>query len=357
MPRVFSSSNPSQLMRSNIMWKLTRILLSATLLSLPLNSILAEDSALLSESEKLQAIEAEFRAGSQLFLQSQDDQGRAIRGGIKAIGEKVNSAFKKIYGPDINNVDLGKMTAPELGFRLKALDLAVFYSHSEDILDHMMSIYRELYNREETTPDQIQVIYEYMIRSRRFEDANSILSQFPDIALEVLPKLDDRFPDRPTATPLKTIWKVDPDERTLTRSGIVLDGPQIVAFSSLTCNPSQKAWSELFQHERVASLLTEHALWIEPPSTELLFDATQEWNRKNPHKSLVLTHSYSEWPEFEDINYQGTPTFYFLLDGEIQKIVSGWPAWEPFIEGLETIGLVDIGELHIPSSTEADLAR
>lgn len=83
------------------------------------------------------------------------------------------------------------------------------------------------------------------------------------------------------------------------------------------------------------------AIWLAPPFDSLTDGVIEEWNRENPDFAFRYVEYKSDWTQ---INYWGTPSFYFMKDGRLVKKVVRWPKdargqrMEALRAGLRAIG-------------------
>ncbi len=89
------------------------------------------------------------------------------------------------------------------------------------------------------------------------------------------------------------------------------------------CKFSNNAVTAIAGDAQLASGMAASAIWIVDATTSLTDGAIVKWNAEHPASlDFHVPWSSRDWPE---INYWGTPAFYFFREGKLVKKVVGWP--------------------------------
>lgn len=255
--------------------------------------------------------------------------------------------------------DLNNLSMEQLSDLFEAISHTQFYTNSSQQSLVMKSLLKTLETKEAiaqgTLVEMATTMSRAFIRSRQFGELNALASKY-----ENLPNPEVYFDESGTkegVSPKKSSQMRMPFNKESTSDGVnrqimtqlgsetafyikpfkLTGKAQIVIVSNPYCGYSQKAREFLSQHEHYRSTFAEYATWLIPPDGNLYFDAVNE----DPQQELfpfVYTYKSSEWHE---IDYWGTPAFYFYKDGELKYKVIGWgEGREVYIKkGLEKIGL------------------
>lgn len=247
------------------------------------------------------------------------DENAAGRMTTRERGIRVAAAYDAHFG-DYAEQDFSEMASEDLVLYLRATELVLVMSLRTKDLGRMELAFEQLRMRGKSNKFSAGMMYRAYILSRRFEKARA-LAKLHDL---------DIGQTQPTYTSLVT-----PDYRgrsLLEASGsgsklsrvpfnLPKDG-YIVVVSHPMCHFSRRAMAAIEEDEQLRALFGRNVTWLAPVDGLLNFDAVQSWNATYPRYHVSIAFSREDWPE---IDYWGTPTFYFFgKDGLSEKIV-GWP--------------------------------
>ncbi len=116
----------------------------------------------------------------------------------------------------------------------------------------------------------------------------------------------------------------------------------VIMVGSTGCFFSRFAMEHISEDEMLSRSFKDHSLGLMGSWDILSHPAIAEYNAGPAPVKLQYVWSEAEWPQ---INYWGTPTFYFLKDGEVVYRHTGWRKddrlqnLEKMRTGFELIGL------------------
>ncbi len=168
-------------------------------------------------------------------------------------------------------------------------------------------------------------MHHFHLTFRQFEKAAALRASRPDLEIAAPPEL--------IASGAKTLQNAGRDDRlrpvlslsdgALRQELFDVKAPAfVIVISHPGCGFSKAAVAAIRDDPELNDLMNAHARWVASPYTSLTDGAISKWNAENPAQSFRYADASSDWPE---INYWGTPSFYFFRDGELAAKVVGWP--------------------------------
>lgn len=228
---------------------------------------------------------------------------------------RIADAYDRLF-PPLSPTEFDLLRAEELGARFEAAWIAALTSGRPSDIENARRAFQRLEDRALSTPDRVKQMAKVFVVSRSFSELVAFKSTHPDI--EALPRF---VPLNVAMAP--SVWRVNGDAGVLEQAQFVLpQQPSIVAVGHPNCHFSVRAVEEIEHDPVLRDLFAKHAVWIAPPGSSLAFDEFVEWNAKHPISSMSLAHSAIE---FVDLEYWGTPSFYFFDSGHVVAHVVGWP--------------------------------
>ncbi|RMH90955.1 hypothetical protein EBB59_09270 [Lysobacter pythonis] len=193
--------------------------------------------------------------------------------------------------------------------------MAFFYGLKPGFSARLHAIGDEMEKRGRIDNQQRGVLYESMIRTRRFDDARQYLDKHPGLNVAPPPTVEAR----PSAK--LALYSVEAGSR-LKEIEAPLDGqPTLVVVSHPQCAFSRAAMEAAAKDPLVSQSLGR-VLWITPQDGNLYLKEILAWNQAHPATQVFVTKFKSDWPMFDE---RATPSFYLLVDGVVKKHFSGWP--------------------------------
>lgn len=277
-------------------------------LTLSLVAGLLAANAAAGDNEQLSAKDAYDQLHSverQTFSLSESSQNTAIR-------DEYSKFFGKAYfAEDLQN----RITNEDLGYFFQAAYLTFFYTSNPKLLTQLHVISDEMEKRGRIDNQQRGMLYESMIRARRFDDARLYLDQHPELNFPPPPTVETR------SSAKLALYSVEADNR-LKEIEAPLDGrPMLVVVSHPQCGFSRAAM-EAAAKDPIVSRSLERVLWITPQDANLYLKEIQAWNQAHPTTRVFVTKFKSDWPMLDQ---WATPNFYLLVDGVVKQHFSGWP--------------------------------
>lgn len=194
--------------------------------------------------------------------------------------------------------------------------IAINQSSGASDLEAILRAIEEAGGADEST---IKLMHRFYLTFRRFDDAAAFARSYPNDNLAVPPSIlssEIAAGARPALAPSKDGSVLRRDSIDLRPSGVV------VIIGHPLCHFTQNAIADIASEPELADRLQSHAVWLAEPFASLTDGAITEWNRMHPAIQFRYAETKEDWPE---INYWGTPTFYFFKNGRLVRKVVGWP--------------------------------
>lgn len=254
--------------------------------------------------------------------------------------DKRHLAYQKVYNdclePLLNkHAKLGDLSIEQLSYLFDAISHTQFYTASTEQSSVMFNLLKVLENKEGVEQDKLNVLSETMygafIRARQFAELDILVKKYNDLTtVDFVPAKVKSQRNIMLQKGSKATFYLEPFD--------LSSKAQVVVVSNPYCGFSQDARRYLSDNKSYRSIFSEHATWMIPADGNLYFEAVSE----DPQQDIfpfVYTHRSNEWPE---IDYWGTPTFYFYKDGDLKYKVTGWDKGRDkyLDQGLEKIGLL-----------------
>lgn len=96
----------------------------------------------------------------------------------------------------------------------------------------------------------------------------------------------------------------------------------VIATVNPQCHFFHNFLSDLNNNEELKSVVIDNTKWVSSAWRAYGEPAFSEWNHQVSDISINIAVNKTEWPE---INYWGSPTFYFFEVGELKQKIVGWP--------------------------------
>ena len=180
----------------------------------------------------------------------------------------------------------------------------------------------ELLRRSAATDEELADFHDALVAARRWGEARAFAADFPDLPLEPVPAIEDRA----TAGEAPAYLRVEPATGTLLRETFDPgQGPMLLVISHPGCAFSRRAMAAIAADPALNQALPARRLFLAPTFGGLKLDWVTQWNADQPAFPHVLVDQPARWPQ---VPSWGTPSFLFLVDGELVETVTGWPGDE-----------------------------
>lgn len=238
----------------------------------------------------------------------------------KSVATSAKAAFDERFSEFDSAEKLRPLDGDELELVFRATRLVAFYTMSPEQVAKLELVTSALESRGLAKQIHYSQLYGAYVSIRRFDLAGELSKQHPDVRLEALPE----YVQKPGLSEATRTWlSISTETDKLTREAVADSGAdQLIVVAHPLCHFSAQAIVDIASDPLLSDLFRKHAQWLVPPGTYLDFAAVQQWRLDYPEQSLHLAYQASDWPE---IDYWGTPTFYFLKNGAVVKKVVGWP--------------------------------
>ncbi len=226
-----------------------------------------------------------------------------------------NNSFKKY----LNQADLTSKKG--LGEVIQVFFEITFYVENKDIVRDYLTYFNQYEKKGWAQTNDVQNMFQALIRSREFTKAAEFYSHHQDIELEKIPYfIDGKGFDEHGII----LFAVDRENKnTLIRQNLNFSkSAEIVIISHPICHFCNRAAIAINSDQELSQIFANHAQWLIPPDSRFYLDAVNQWNSKFPNFTMKYIEKSSD---FTMLDYWGTPTFYFLKDGSVVDKVVGWP--------------------------------
>lgn len=250
-------------------------------------------------------------------------------------------AMRDAYQTNFAKIDdIGHLRAerdPDLKLHWDAAWQVAYYSDDSTTLDTALRIHAEMERRGLTDAKSTTRLFNFLLKSGRFDAARSYAASHPNIGLPAVPEFIDPRTDS------ASVWRFNADGSKAERVGLDLQPLQIIVAAG--CHFSADAARDIAKDPLLGPLFARHARWLSlQPGNEELGDLAN-WNREHPQTPMLPIHDRSEWAL---IPRWVMPTFFVVRDGKVVDSTSGWASDDPssrkqLIALLERTGLLKAG--------------
>jgi hypothetical protein len=248
---------------------------------------------------------------------------------------RFREGYVKFIAPNLSNLQMSTLGDTTLAELFDVVDIAVFYFLEPEIVIVQKKLFDELLQRNLLKSFHAVKLFDNQIRTRQFEAASKTKVAYPQVSKEALPKFRSIFAYSET---FPTAWILHSDVRVMEQVRVQLQQKwQIVVVSHPYCSFSRKAAAEIFADTTLSASLVDKMLWVAPQDANFSYDNFAKWNQQYPLAQHMVVHQQSIWPLD---NFTQTPYFYFMQNGKVQAVVTGWPqegAKAAFVGALERI--------------------
>ena len=184
----------------------------------------------------------------------------------------------------------------------------------------------------------IGYMHRFLLTFRRFDEAKAFRLAHPQRGLPAPPPVVSL-----SGTPgdnVRTVLRFINDGSTLKEETVDWQSSaRVFVVGHPGCRFSRNAVAAIAADPELAKAMNTAAIWLTAPFTSLTDGPVLAWNREHPDYAYRYVESVTDWPE---INYWGTPSFYFMKDGRLVKKLVGWPEGgrrDDLQAGLRAIGV------------------
>lgn len=236
-----------------------------------------------------------------------------------------SAALHEVYRRWFPDVSLNRLTASA-----NRSELTQFFYTTFDYLLHagrkpkekiLERVFRHLVERGWADGNVIEYMHRYFLTFRLFDEARAFRRDYPDQGLPAPPPIVP-LASAPSDDP-RTVLRFINRDFALERQAIDLrSSPKVLVIGHPSCHFSKSAVSAIAADPQLSKAMSTAAIWLTGPFSSLTDGVIAQWNRQHPAYSYRYVEFKSDWSE---VNYWGTPSFYFIKDGQLVKKVVGWP--------------------------------
>ncbi|MCF6287830.1 MAG: hypothetical protein L3J53_01160 [Proteobacteria bacterium] len=228
--------------------------------------------------------------------------------------------YKEQILPRLKQKSCAKMDKQELHIINKLLGSLVFYSHDTDLTKMRLFCFNQLNKIEKQNKKAITRIYNYLYSERLFDEAKEFYNKHSALGVEMLPHIID-VGKKPVKYSVLTVDSTR-ENTFLRKSFDYSDYDGIIVNTTPLCGFSQYLISELSKDKGLSLFMMNNSTWLSFPGRAQYFQAMVDWKQKYPYAEISIIENISD---FKTIEYEGTPTMFFLKNGEVKDTLVGWP--------------------------------
>lgn len=229
------------------------------------------------------------------------------------------SALAEGFRPsDFTQTSLGLYPEASLGRIFKALDrMSFFFPENSVYTDLQRKVFDEKVRRGTHSDSEVRRMFLAYLSARMFDEAASLKRLFPDIKLYSMP--EKVLSGNSLATDTWRVYSVLDAGQTIMPKALPLgDGPRIVMLMLPGCEVAEKAMREILANPGVGQAFREHGVVI---TNRINAESVALWKSHFGFPEVYISYKASDFPGFD---FNISPIFYFLKDGEIVWSASGW---------------------------------
>ncbi|PXF64190.1 hypothetical protein [Kangiella spongicola] len=254
------------------------------------------------------------------------------------VSEALEDYFNKCLRDSLSNEELPKYSNLQLSKYYLNIDTIHFYKGTKELAKVLNNIVLEQVKREgvETNKAKLLTLEGILIQSRMFKDREVLVKKFPQIKFSGLQFIDSTN----KLNKKRALSIADYSNRLMIDSIVLPKGGYVVVVSHPLCHFSQNARSFIRKNKNIYDVMDDKSLWLIPNSRRMYVDKVAEANLNEEKLPYVYAYSNDDWSE---IDYWGTPAFYFYLNRELIFRFTGWPQEgnkDRLVEGLKKVGLL-----------------
>lgn len=229
------------------------------------------------------------------------------------------------------------LDSEDLKMLFRSADLTHNHTLREQDITVMELALSELINRGIDTQRNRVDMYGAYISMRMFTDAQHFADKHGIEVDRIAPSIVSEVPENFHG---RTLLKVSLTNNKLTHTSFVPGlSDYIIVISHPLCHFTRDAVSAIEQDSTLSKIFSENSFWIAPVDRNVHFETLQAWNLKHSGAEFSVAYRREDW---QQIDYWGTPTFYFFKDNKMIEKVTGWPdsgRREELIQAARSIGL------------------
>lgn len=235
--------------------------------------------------------------------------------------EVVANAFDRHLG-GYSPEELSSLSDSDIGLYFRAAELVLSNSLRKKDLERMEVAFSEIFRRGIGSERVVRGMRSAYLSMRKFDQARE-LTRRHRLGLGLGEEDPSYLDNVPAQFQGPTMLEISLAAPQLTRTAFVPPtGGHIVVVAHPLCHFSQRAMVAINGDATLRALFEERASLLAPVDASLNLDVLRTWNSTFPAFRVALAYARDEWP---DIDYWGTPTFYFFGDGGAVEKIVGWP--------------------------------
>lgn len=254
---------------------------------------------------------------------------------LKIIPAQLYPYFEKSIKPAISKETASLMTDITLATVYPAIgtmDFYLKYGPNSSAFEKKLILWNEKIARRQADDQEAQDIVIDFVRTHHWDTAREIVLQFPTIVPRYVPAVvENELPAQDEVG----FYSLSPDRKLFTLHKFEFrKGPQLIMVGF--CHFAWDAIEEMSAFDEIRNAMKNFGILLVPPDF-VEFDTVGDIRDLHPEFSPHWAYSFDSWGQ-KGIEMDGSPTFYFLLDGKLKGTLRGWGR-ELFCRESQKIGL------------------
>ena len=268
----------------------------------------------------------------------------AAESGFDERAERMSAGFRSLWCDWEYVEGLSEASDNVVSIRLRAARLTAFYARQDWVLERLLAVVEEALRRGLADSGELNNLFTAYQAAGRYQAARRLRTDFPDADLPQVPEIVPA--PASGAEGARKVWHVDGEANRLRGDWLALEEVKLLIVTSPGCGFCRSAARELSADEVLGSLMQSHAVWLAERSMNNTFRSIAHWNEHYPHSPTLLIDDPVDWP-IDD--FESTPRFHFVRDGEIVDTLVGWrggpESLRALADGFDRLGLLDVSQL------------
>ncbi|WP_376690027.1 hypothetical protein [Wenzhouxiangella sp. EGI_FJ10409] len=265
-------------------------------------------------------------------------------GEISDLVDQVLERFRLLWCDRAYGEGLKQATDEAVSIRLRAARRAVLHARADWTLARLRAVVEEALSRGLVDSGELSHLFTAYQAAGRYPAARRLRADFPDAGLPQVPEVVPAPAPRPDGA--RKVWHVDGEANRLSGDWLELESAKLLVVTSPGCSYCKVAVRELPVDEVLGPLVESHSVWLAERSKNNTFRSITHWNEHYPDSPTLLVDDPADWPIAE---FDSTPQFHFVRDGEIVDTLVGWrggpEGLKALADGFDRLGLLDASQL------------
>lgn len=227
--------------------------------------------------------------------------------------------YKNETLPRLKKKSCAEMEKTELQVVNNLLETLVFYSFDKPLTKMYVLCFNHLNKIDKQNKKDVADVYHNLYRVRLFDEANEFYKKYSYLDMELLPQITNK-----TEILNSPVYVIEPTTKnTFKRKSFDYsnyDG--IIVNATPLCGFCKYLISDVSEDKGMSIFMMLNSTWLSLPGRSKYFKNMEDWNNKHPYARLSIIEDISD---FTNLDFDGTPTIFFLKNGIVKDKLVGWP--------------------------------